>query len=149
MARLLCILLTALGALALTAPAALADNELNVSASNNGVVMNDPDKNADNIKVEVRSFGSEFRYVIHNRVFPGGFDFNTLCRAEPKESGDSATISCARLFPKVTANLGTRSAFNEAPNRFEVPASFPDPISYTGASDVADTVTGGLGADLI
>jgi Ca2+-binding RTX toxin-like protein len=30
-----------------------------------------------------------------------------------------------------------------------VPASFPDPISYTGASDVADTVTGGLAADMI
>src|SRR3954447_12225688 len=103
MPRLLCLLLSTVAALAVTAPTALADNELNVSASNNGVVMNDPDKNSDNIKVEIRSFGSEFRYVIHNRVFPGGFDFNSLCRAEPKESGDSATISCARLFPKVTA----------------------------------------------
>src|SRR5215468_10406154 len=130
MARLLSPLLPALAALALLAPAALADDELNVSASTNGVVMNDPDRNSDNVKVEIRSFGSEFRYVLHNRVFPGGFDAGTGCRPEPKESGDSATISCVRLAGKVTANLGTRSAFNEAPNRFEVPATFPDPIEY-------------------
>src|SRR5690349_13482115 len=121
--------------LGLPVPGAVADDELNVSSSTNGVVLNDPDKNFDNVKVELRSFGNEFRYVIHQRVSPGGLDAGTGCRGETKEAGDQATISCVRLFPKVTANLGNRSLTRAATNRFEVPPTFPDPISYTGGFD--------------
>ena len=134
----------------LLAPSALADNELNVSSSTNGLVLADPDRNPDIIKVELRSFGSEFRYVVHQKKFGQGLETGGAgCRVEPKESGDQKTISCVRLFARVTAALGGRRLTDPAPNQFEVPASFPDPIIYNGVGDTADTVSGGLNADTI